>query len=208
MHDEDEEIVFCRTCGGNIHHGCMKKWEDQNQSDDSETEANCPLCRSEWVTDNHSCACPQLDAKSFSMYTEWLYSTKLPIGDASKSCATVFGVLSDTWQFGRIIGDKKFLNAILHAGLEAIQDTEKCPAGGCIHEIYALTTADCDLRKLLVRVYAKRAKVEWFQAPKSYPAEFLKDMTMALLRERVSETEPFETCLETLHAAIDAGEGL
>jgi hypothetical protein len=45
MH-EDEEIVFCRTCGGNIHYDCMKRWEHQNHPDDNDTEAEatCLLC--------------------------------------------------------------------------------------------------------------------------------------------------------------------
>jgi hypothetical protein len=45
MH-EDEEIVFCRTCGGNMHYDCMKRWEHQNHLDDNDTEAEatCLLC--------------------------------------------------------------------------------------------------------------------------------------------------------------------
>jgi hypothetical protein len=45
MHEDDEEIVFCRTCGSNFHHDCIKQWEQQNQSDDDTAIATCPLCR-------------------------------------------------------------------------------------------------------------------------------------------------------------------
>lgn len=33
-----EEIVFCHTCGGNLHYQCMRKWEEQNTPEDSEDE--------------------------------------------------------------------------------------------------------------------------------------------------------------------------
>ena len=159
---DTEEIVFCQACGGNMHYDCMKKWEEQQQpGSDSETEATCPLCRAEWTgSDNTNCACPELDAESFSMYTEWLYSQRVSIGtvEGFGAVGTVFEIFVKVWGFGRKTRDKNFLKAILRGALEVIQDTDNCPSTSTLGSIYRNTSTDCALRKLLMSAYVRRGK--------------------------------------------------
>jgi hypothetical protein len=70
------------------------------------------------------------------------------------------------------------------------------------------TYVDCDLRKLLVRMFAKRVTAGWFTKNKgAYQIEFYTDLMLVLLQER-ERKETLQVTLGRLHAAIEAGDGL
>lgn len=50
-------IVWCHTCGQNIHDECFEKWAKTKAGD-----ATCPYCRGPWE-DNHWEANPEIIAK-------------------------------------------------------------------------------------------------------------------------------------------------
>jgi hypothetical protein len=166
-------------------------------------------CRAVWPTSKtRSCVCPDLDYKAFSMYVQWLYTSRLPIGSTALNFSEHSKALTSAWTIGRSIGNMSFLNTILHTVLEIIQDTHRIPSPKALRKIYAATSVDCDLRILLVRVSVQRADAEWFtinQGP--FPPEFLTDLTTVLLQKR-EKKETMQVTLNRLYAAIEAGEGL
>jgi hypothetical protein len=206
MHDETEEIAYCETCGGNIHSDCMKKWEEQQQDDDSdsEMEVTCPLCRSPWDTSNNrTVKCPNLDAESFSMYFEWIYTKNISIDGNDKNSHHIFCELFKAWDFGRRVKDEKFLTAILYVTVEIMQDSKKWPGPISTTQLYASTSVDCRLRKLIVSLNATVAKMDHFEAYwHLYPAAFQKDLSIAMMQKRGSSV--FSEVIERLRTVIEA----
>jgi hypothetical protein len=189
----------------------MKNWVIQNQSNnDADTDLTCSLCRTEWdLSRIRSCACPDLDSEAFSMYIQWLYSSTIPIGDTGISTIELYSTLIDAWAIGRVIENKSFLDAILYAMLEVYQDRRQPPDWIVMDELYQETSVECDLRKLMVRVFVKRGNADWLanEERDTYPAEFLTDLASALFRDQGGK-ESLQVTLRTLHAAIEAGNGL
>jgi hypothetical protein len=202
--------VFCDTCGGNLHYDCMKRWEERNapEDPDEEVQPTCPLCRSHWeATENRQHVCPELDAASFAIYSEWLYSHRIEVDDVAVSLTASFQTLARAWSLGRKVGDKTFHKAILHAALEIISDKQRYPGTHSWIAVYAATSADCDLRKLMIESFLKRGEIEWITKGRcSLPLEYYKDITIAFLRQR-GGSGPLDPDMEVLHTRIDAEWG-
>jgi hypothetical protein len=206
MDTDKEEIAYCHTCGGNVHFDCIKQWEARNKARKPVREDGviCPLCRSVWnLSESRTCVCPNLKPKPFGIYTEWLYTKNISIDEDVRVLNLAHKSLFEAWHIGRLIKDKKFLNAILCATIELIEDTKKYPSADAMLCLYQWTTANCRLRKLVVDAVAANVGAEslidswWF-----YPEQHKKDLVMALLRKRDGEVQP--TLMERLHTILEA----
>jgi len=52
----EKNVWWCRLgCGSNVHAACMRRWIEKNASLASEgsSSASCPLCRAEWISQEH-----------------------------------------------------------------------------------------------------------------------------------------------------------
>jgi hypothetical protein len=210
MHTETEEITYCQTCGANFHYNCIKQWEAGNMARDPALVAGvmCPLCRSVWdESKTRTCHCPNLDPEAFGMYNKWLYTKNISIDENENMLNLTYKSLFEAWHFGRLIKDKKFLNAILRVTTELSEETEVYPSAEAIRCLYQWTTANCGLRKLVVDAGAADVEAESFvEGWDLIPDLHKKDLVMALLRLRDGEVQP--SLMERLHTILEAeGDG-
>lgn len=178
-----KEVVFCTsTCGGNIHADCLTQWLRK--------KLECPLCRTTWV--KHTTRIypyPDLDESSFAIYCEWVYSSHVAVGnalDGDEIESSNHYQLVSAYLLGIRLEDRKFCTAILDSFLELDIDNGSYPGSGAVQAAYKNTEGPCVLRHFLVDLYVAADDGDWFEEQnwEDYPAEFMKDLTIALFRER------------------------
>jgi hypothetical protein len=174
------------------------------QESDSEAEPTCPFCRSEWTsTDSRTLDCPNLDAASFAMYNEWLYSKNISIDDDNTKVGLVYIALTQAWQFGRIIKDKNFFQALLSVFIEVMQDSDRHPGPACMTLLYKVTSSQCKLRKLVLTASAADMTEDWLEHHwHLYPPEFHKDLAIAMIHNRGAKA--LSEVMGRLHTIIEA----
>jgi hypothetical protein len=83
------------------------------------------------------------------------------------------------------VQDKAFRTAILRAFLEVMKETNIYPGPDQINQVYRKTKPPSGIRKFLVEVHVSFAGYDWIQEEwEQYPAWFLADLSIALLRTR------------------------
>ena len=107
MNAAREKLQFCQTCGQNIHDKCIKQWlEDHDR---------CPSCQNVFYQrfDSPALQEPEIDADSFDVYVQWLYTDKLVFStnnDADNG--NLFQLLASTYVLGEKVQDTRFCQAI------------------------------------------------------------------------------------------------
>jgi hypothetical protein len=134
--------------------------------------------------------CPELDESSFSIYCEWIYSRQVAVGNALDGdeieSASKYYQLVNAYLLGICLEDSKFCTAILDSFLELDVDNGSYPGSGPVQTAYKNTEGPCVLRRFLVDLYVIADDGDWFEEQnwEDYPMEFMKDLTIALFRER------------------------
>lgn len=185
----------------------MKIWEAQHVSNDADAEIQtpCSLYRAEWAaSENCTCICHCLEAEFFATYSKWLYSGKICVDDAAESCPT-YKSLFEAWAFGRIMKDTKYRIAILLATLKKRDLIRSIINEKGIEALYARTTSECSLRKLVINIYATVVSKTWFERRDGFRVQSLKDLVVAMMAFRRSRKVPNLDALRTLCVETETG---
>ncbi|KAH4087952.1 hypothetical protein HBI55_207170 [Parastagonospora nodorum] len=190
-----KEITFCaQGCGANVHYDCMKRWKEQKLA--NAEIVKCPLFRRIWPTEGGEQAlqCADLDADAFRIYYDWLYHRTISLQEDEAPVDLThrrthggkeFCGLLNAYLLGAQVQDKAFRTAILRAFLEVMKETNIYPGPYQINPVYRKTKPSSGIRKFLVEVHVSFAECGWIQEDrKRYPAVFLADLSIALLRTR------------------------
>jgi hypothetical protein len=214
MDSTRKEITFCAPgCGANMHYECMKSWKEQKSA--RREAVTCPLCRYLCPTEMHeqSLHCPELDAVSFEYYQEWLYHHTILMGSEEGSlepnnateedhCALVGAYI-----LGVQVQDRTFRKKVLQALTEVDRETGLSPGPGPIKKAYRGTEEQSPLRVFLVNHYVVNARPGWFAEGDwgHYPARFMADLTMALLRKmpQNQDNEAADEDQESIASSLD-----
>ena len=86
---------------------------------------------------------------------------------------------------GLKLKSKKFCRDVIHGLVEVSKDIDEYPGPDSIRLAYDKTAKGSSLRLVLVQLWADTADAAWIEDDETdeYPAEFLKDLTIALLRK-------------------------
>lgn len=136
------EVTGCRsTCGLNMHHACMKTWKEE-KSARSEV-MTCPACRQKWAEENEqTLLCPELDAKAFNYYNDWLYHRDILFDEeppAHEYSGEIHAMI-ETYGLSCKVKDGKFNKAILQSLCELFQETGFYPGEDSVMLVYRFTS--------------------------------------------------------------------
>jgi hypothetical protein len=169
---------------------------------------------------------PDDDPAAFALYMSYLYSRQLPIlcdtacppgnsslpmdpnGDEDENEG--FHTLSYAYVLGERLLDTGFKNAIIDAYVlyargspAASQHTKRLyPSNADICILYSGTAETSPIRRLLVDIWSCRGKWEWIDQDPDLPADFLREVTKALLKSRgnvESLSRPWKNSHEQYH---------
>jgi hypothetical protein len=186
MDSTRKEITFCAPgCGANMHYECMKSWKEQKSA--RREAVTCPLCRYLCPTEMHeqSLHCPELDAVSFEYYQEWLYHHTILMGSEEGSLEPNNATEEDHC-------------ALVGAYILGVQVQDRT---------FRKKEEQSPLRVFLVNHYVVNARPGWFAEGDwgHYPARFMADLTMALLRKmpQNQDNEAADEDQESIASSLD-----
>jgi len=178
-----QSLAYCKTCGNNLHLGCMKQWFENNKT--------CPTCHLKWIPSNFldTASLDDIDADGFDVYVQWLYGCTIPVYKADKGddvlrCFRL--VLAHN--VGETLGDIKFLQVVRQDIVEcSLKMTDKAR-----HQLmlvaYQKTTRPCALRRLVVDLFALQSKSDALK-PVETPGIVLRDLMKCLMDRVEAQSE-------------------
>jgi hypothetical protein len=160
----------------------------------------CPHCRHDWPEENENVPyyfVSGVEPESFAIYNEWLYRGHISIEDDDNGFPLVNGI-SHAYCVGLVMQDVKFCKAVLEGYVEVIHGFDMFPGTHAICHAYENTHASSPLRRLLVQLFVICGRSQWLDQhnTEDYPAEFLKDVVSALLKQQNSSPKDWD--LQTL----------
>ncbi|KAH6872506.1 hypothetical protein BKA58DRAFT_456086 [Alternaria rosae] len=185
-----QELTYCAThCGNNFHHRCIEKWKVEKQR--THQPVNCPFCRQSWPNDIdvivvHRFA--SIDADAFAIFLKWLYYDHIAVEDREDDngkFAPDTDKLIEAYVLGLKLKSRKFCRDVIQGLVELSKDMGEYPGPASISLAYNETPKGSLLRQVLVQLWADTADAAWLENDETdeYPADFLKDLTTALLRK-------------------------
>ncbi|KAF9701303.1 hypothetical protein EKO04_000449 [Ascochyta lentis] len=178
------ELEYCRaSCGGNFHASCLDKWEEQA----APAVAKCPLCRHDLtIPPARTRLLRTVSERAFDIYIEWLYRSKILVGTVDDE--DWLEDLVEAYTVGLHLEDQRFNKAILQSIVEVCVQESEYPSLYALQMAYEKTPGPCNLRDLLVGLYAEsdleHAMDGIDTCGEEMPTEFWRDLTSALIKRR------------------------
>jgi len=202
-----QELTFCKSCGVNFHYRCIEEWKARAAEGEATT---CPLCRQEWAQhrDFHGHLFSTINADAFETYFEWLYRSHIAVDDTGPDSSVVWD-LFDAYLLGSRLEDWQFCSALLHAIIDFLVINDEYPDEKLVQHIYEKTSGPCPIRCFLVGLLVHLDQTDWLEEDTwaELPAEFLRDMTLALLKRNPPGEESWNEatlkarlCIAEVHA--------
>ncbi|KAF2750958.1 hypothetical protein M011DRAFT_455921 [Sporormia fimetaria CBS 119925] len=214
---------FCRSCGGNYHRHCLKKYDKRDPLDET---FSCFQCGALWRASEDSkhdgiqhLQCPKFGKEAFQFYFEWLYESKISIGlsdDEQEVCGTeeeqslgnLYHQLIKAHTLAMTIDDNKFGAAILLSIVQAAEEYKIYPGIFNITKTYKRTEKGSKLRNVLVDFYVgAKNSAEWLDID-GYPMDFLRDLAQATLKARGINMNEIRENLNDIYGSALAKEEL
>ncbi|KAF2827382.1 hypothetical protein CC86DRAFT_466168 [Ophiobolus disseminans] len=182
-----KELIYCDSCGSDYHYQYIEEWKLQTPVGEV---TKCPLCRQEWLaqSDTYQYHFDKNSEDSLEMYSEWLYqghiAFKNDVEYEDEGDGELY-VLLCAHAFGHSIKDWKFCDTLLNAVVEVMIEQDFVPNLKFIRLVYRWTNTTRCIRHFLVGIFIHPRQTEWLEADAStkFPANFLRDMTVALLKK-------------------------
>ena len=198
------DLIYCKTCGNNLHEHCLGKWY--------KTKPTCPTCRTKWVAPLEFLCMnlEDLSADGFDMYIQWLYGSSLPTYDADEGDDELRCIrLINAHIVGDVVEDSEFAKAVRQKIVKCSLNMTDASRHKLLLPVYENTNGPCILRKCFIDLCMLQnihTATEWEETPKEIRKDFrlrLRERTMARNDEEVLSFMSYEGYIEQDEADDD-----
>jgi hypothetical protein len=150
---------------------------------------------------------PELDATGFDIYVHWILHHEICM-ETTEPGKEDLRTLIKAYLLGEHIADAAFRPAVLQGSLELYKELGRYPGLTLVRFAYEQSKPGSGLRKFLVQVYMLAGSAKWLASDNlsKFPVEFMRDLTIALLRVQKMQRKETEWDLEVAKKDICADE--
>jgi hypothetical protein len=190
-----KELTFCaKQCGITFHYDCIQKWKKKRGNE----ALICPNCRATWPADTDTIKVfPELDVTGFEIYLHWILHQEICM-ETTEPGKGDLRTLIKAYLLGEHIADAPVRLAVLQGSLKLYKELGRYPGLALVRFAYEQSKPRSGLRKFVVQVYMLAGSTKWldFDNLSKFPVEFMRDLTISLLRVQKMQRKETEWDLE------------